>query len=454
MGVKNASSCMKMAASLIAITCVLLGITPANSQEKTYDYGMDPTIVKNPADNDLPRAQGPFHKIPKLGSLLTRGGSSDNTTFELYSSQEPQETNPMFPAGRSHLPTATIDMNPEVLARLREWAKVDGTKIRQINAYSPSMGRTIPLVWIPAKDTSQPRPVLYALGGGDGGQGENNWITRTDMVDYMRERNVHVIMPMLGAYSLYSDWETELPAQGGKQMWETFLTHELPEPLEKAIGANGKRSLIGMSMSGATALIYATHQPGFYDSVGSLSGCGLTNSWVGRRTVAATVYNAPAGPDDPWGPMDSPQSRYNDVYINAEKLADQPNLYVFSASGTYGINDMSGPNAPKEWEKKDRRTAGFQIEAAANYCNHLLKSRTDSLGIRDNISWDFRLTGTHSWGYWQDALHRFWPIMARGFGLDGGSVPDMDTDGEIVDGSSALTTNDLLSSDSVLSSED
>ena len=79
------------------------------------------------------------------------------------------------------------------------------------------MGRTIPLVWIPAKDTSQPRPVLYALGGGDGGQGENNWITRTDMVDYMRERNVHVIMPMLGAYSLYSDWETELPAQGGKQ---------------------------------------------------------------------------------------------------------------------------------------------------------------------------------------------------------------------------------------------
>ena len=333
MGVKNASSCMKMAASLIAITCVLLGITPANSQEKTYDYGMDPTIVKNPADNDLPRAQGPFHKIPKLGSLLTRGGSSDNTTFELYSSQEPQETNPMFPAGRSHLPTATIDMNPEVLARLREWAKVDGTKIRQINAYSPSMGRTIPLVWIPAKDTSQPRPVLYALGGGDGGQGENNWITRTDMVDYMRERNVHVIMPMLGAYSLYSDWETELPAQGGKQMWETFLTHELPGPLEKAIGTNGKRSLIGMSMSGATALIYATHQPGLYDSVGSLSGCGLTNSWVGRRTVAATIYNAPAEPDDPWGPMNSPQSRYNDVYINAEKLADQPNLYVFSASG-------------------------------------------------------------------------------------------------------------------------
>ena len=84
-------------------------------------------------------------------------------------------------------------------------------------------------------------------------------------------------------------------------MWETFLTHELPGPLEKAIGTNGKRSLIGMSMSGATALIYATHQPGLYDSVGSLSGCGLTNSWVGRRTVAATIYNAPAEPDDPWG---------------------------------------------------------------------------------------------------------------------------------------------------------
>ena len=75
-------------------------------------------------------------------------------------------------------------MEPEVLARLERFVGVDGDRIRQINAYSPSMGRTIPLVWVVPEDNTVPGPTVYALGGGDGGQGGQNWVTRTDLEEW------------------------------------------------------------------------------------------------------------------------------------------------------------------------------------------------------------------------------------------------------------------------------
>lgn len=404
---------------------VLAGIlTPAiiAPHAAAVDYGMDPDVVQNPADTpNRPETSG------SGPSMITQGSSDGTVTEGLINDYRPQTVNPMFPEGRDHLPTADIDMDPEVLARLAEYAKVDGDRIRQINAYSPSMGRTIPLVWIVPQDLSEPRPIVYALGGGDGGQGRDNWITRSDMVDFYSEKNIHVILPMLGAYSYYSDWLEENPDQGGKQMWETFLTHELPGPLEAELGTDGTRSLIGMSMSGTTALLYATHQPGFYDSVASLSGCGDTNSWLGRRGVASTIYNGNGTPEMMWGAPNSDYSRYQDAVINAGRLAEQPNLYVYAASGLPGDLDFLGPNAPADdgaWD--DRRGPGFYIEAASNLCAHRLKQATDARGI-DTVYYDFATTGTHSWDAWNNALREFWPIQARGFGIDGGSVtPGLD----------------------------
>ncbi|MBD8030707.1 alpha/beta hydrolase [Corynebacterium gallinarum] len=412
-------------ATMLGVGTIAAGTTGAYA----YDYGMDPRANGNPIRDITERPAG-ISDIPLIGDWLTSTGSSDaSASSGFITSARPQEGDPRYPDGKAHLPKAQIDMNPEVLARLERFANVDGERIRQINAYSPSMERWIPLVWIVPEDTSTPRPTLYALGGADGGLGYDNWINNTDMVELMSSNNVNVILPMLGSYSYYADWVEENDSLGGKQQWETFLTHELPEPLEAAIGGDGQRSLIGMSMSGGSVVNIASHQPNFYSSVAALSGCAETNSWIGRRGIAATVYNGNATPTQIFGEVDSDYSRYNDPVINAHRLADQDNLYVFAASGVWSEIDVEGENAPTDEDGlKDRLTAGFRIEALSNTCTHNLKAATDYHGI-DTIHYDFRPTGTHAWDYWNEALHRFFPLMMQGFGLDGGPIPDYNDTG-------------------------
>lgn len=241
----------------------------------------------------------------------------------------------------------------------------------------------------------------------------------------MSSTNVNVIMPMLGSYSLYADWVGESEDLAGKQQWETFLAYELPEALESAIGADGQRSLLGMSMSGGPVLNYVSPQSNFYSSAAALSGCAETNSWLGRRGIAGTVYGGNATPTQIFGEVDSEFSRYNDSLLNSAKLGEQDNLYVYTASGLTSELDINGPNAP---QNDDDRRERFRIESMSNVCTLNLKAATDRQGI-DTIHYDFRVTGTHAWDYWNEALYRFFPLMMSGFGLDGGDIPDYNSTG-------------------------
>ncbi|MDJ0114788.1 esterase family protein, partial [Rhodococcus erythropolis] len=43
-----------------------------------------------------------------------------------------------------------------------------------------------------------------------------------------------------------------------------------------------------------------------------------------------------------------------------------------------------------------------------------LADRLNALGIP--ATFDFKPSGTHSWGYWQDDLHNSWPMIASSMG--------------------------------------
>ena len=60
------------------------------------------------------------------------------------------------------------------------------------------------------------------------------------------------------------------------------------------------------------------------------------------------------------------------------------------------------------------RVVGGIIESAVNGCTHGLADRLNALGIP--ATFDFKPTGTHSWGYWQDDLHNSWPMIAGSMG--------------------------------------
>ncbi|AZA14526.1 alpha/beta hydrolase [Corynebacterium choanae] len=300
--------------------------------------------------------------------------------------------------------------------RWRDIIATNPERLHEVWAYSPSMNRDVPLFVISPRDNSVPRPIVYVLNGGDGGEGNANWVKQTDIVDFYADKDVWVVIPMAGKFSYYTDWVQDSPFLGGKQNWETFMTKELPEPLERALGANGQRAILGMSMSATTTLLYAEHQPGFYDMIGSFSGCAQTSAGAPLEYLRLTLNRGKSTPEMMWGPVGGPTFAYNDALLNAEKLRGQQ-MYISAGTGTAGPHDLwSTPYT----QYGDSLQVGVHvinggiIEAAVNRCTHDLKAKLDKAGI--GADWNLRPVGTHSWGYWQDDLRLSWPVIARSFG--------------------------------------
>ena len=292
--------------------------------------------------------------------------------------------------------------------------------VLEVTAHSPTMGRDVPLVVItPTGDA--PRPTIYLLNGADGGEGSANWIDQSDVLDFYADKNVTVVIPMAGAFSYYTDWLEPAPDLGGVQKWETFLTEELPGPLEDRFHGNGQRAVAGISMSATSSLLLAQHHPGFYRAVGSMSGCAATTTGAGNFGLGLTLQRGGATPEMMWGPVDGPVFREHDALINAERLRGTE-IFLSNGSGLAGPWDLpSSPYLAGQTQQQASESmattigVGGAIEAASNSCTHDLKAKLDSLGIPADV--DFTDVGTHTWGYWQDALRSSWPTFARAFNL-------------------------------------
>ncbi|UDL80519.1 esterase family protein [Corynebacterium uberis] len=289
----------------------------------------------------------------------------------------------------------------------------------ELIAHSPSMNIDIPLAIIKAGKPDA--PTLYLLNGGDGGEAGANWIQQTDVIDFYLDKGINVVIPMKGKFSYYTDWVTDVPQLGGVQRWETFLTKELPGPLEKELQANGKRAIAGMSMSATSALLLAEHNPELYDAVGSFSGCAETSTPAGWLSMALTLNRAKTTPEAMWGPQKGEVNMYNDALHNADKLAGTA-LYVSNGSGTAGKYDM--PNGPRFQDYTPPETVsamiqtigvGGVIEATTNVCTHNLDAKLRKLNIP--ATFNFHNTGTHSWSYWQEDLRESWPVFAKALEL-------------------------------------
>lgn len=288
------------------------------------------------------------------------------------------------------------------------WRQFIGGDVEELWAYSPSMDRTIPLILLRADSSNGPRPLLYLLNGGDGGENTANWLFHTDVLEFYRSKNINVLIPMMGYRSFYTDWIEDNPQLGGKQYWETFLTQELPTPLEHTIGTNGKRAIAGNSMSATTVVLYAQHNPGFYDAIASISGCQQTSGFLGLLATSLTIstYGKPLMM---WGEQDSPTWAYNDIFANIEKLRNQK-MYIASGSGTFGPYDLAGsPFLFPGVTSVDSVVNGGIIEAVSNMCTHNFKAKLDQAGIP--AVFNFAPVGTHSWGYWQDYIHDSWRVI-------------------------------------------
>lgn len=302
--------------------------------------------------------------------------------------------------------------------------------VKEISAWSPSMERYVPLVLIQPFDPAKrvDAPVLYLFNGADGGEGGATWLHQTDVITYYGGNDnpragvvsegigANIVIPMAGRFSYYSDWVSEPASLDGKQMWETFMTKELPTPLEQALDANGRRAIAGMSMTGTTVLNYAEHYPGFYDAVGSFSGCAATTTGLAPLWTDITLNRGGTSLEEMWGGTRTEAARYNDPMLNAEKLRGQENIYISSGSGLIGKHDvLSSPRIKGNFAAAAKvAVEGGVIEMATSVCTHNMRARTEALGIP--VTYNFRPQGTHQWAYWQDDLRDFYPVLAKGLG--------------------------------------
>ncbi|SIS38523.1 S-formylglutathione hydrolase FrmB [Corynebacterium appendicis CIP 107643] len=304
--------------------------------------------------------------------------------------------------------------------------EVDHDKVWAFWVHSPSMGRDIPVAVIPARDAQgQPvkdAPTIYLLNGAGGAEQNNDWLTYAETQKFYADKGVNVVIPMEGAFSYYTDWLDTPDAAyfRGPQKWETFLTKELPGPIEKRLEADSRRAVVGFSMSGTSALVLPTKVPGFYDAAASFSGCAATSSPAGYNFARLTV-NRGAGaqanyqtvtPEQMWGPMGGQYNRANDALVNAEKLRGTE-LYVSTATGLASENDMvstlvgKGASVPEAYAgAMVLQVEGGVIEAAINTCNHDLRAKLNSLNIPAH--YEFRNVGTHSWPDWRKDLENSW----------------------------------------------
>ncbi|WP_068280707.1 alpha/beta hydrolase [Aldersonia kunmingensis] len=297
-----------------------------------------------------------------------------------------------------------------------EEVKVEDDRNFTINVHSAAMDHTIPVTVYRPKDTTAPRPTLYLLNGAGGGVDEATWKKRTDIYDFLDDKNVNVVSPVGGAWSYYTDWKQSDPRLGLNK-WKTFLTEELPPIIDAGLGTNGKNAIAGISSSATSVFNLAESKPDLYKSVASYSGCVQTADPIGQQFVRLTVETwGGADTVNMYGPPNDPMWAANDPVIHADKLRGTA-LYVSAGSGLPGVHDRLGdPHAlPGTDGLFDQITVGGSIEAAVNYCTHNLANRLNQLAIP--ATFNFRPAGTHSWGYWEDDFKNSWPVIAGGLGI-------------------------------------
>jgi S-formylglutathione hydrolase FrmB len=286
-------------------------------------------------------------------------------------------------------------------------------RLVELTVHSAAMANTVAVQVLPAADSSAPAPTLYLLNGIDGGA-DGNWLSRTDVVEFFRDKQVNVVVPFGGASSYFTDWRADDPVLG-RQRWATFLTRELPPLVDAAFGGNGANAIAGISMAGTSVFQLALAAPGLYRAIGSYSGCVRTSDPQGQVIVSAVVGGRRGNVVNMWGPPTDPAWAANDPYLHADKLRGTA-IYVSTGTGAPGPHDtLDGANG-SGIQLAYQLIFGAPLEAVTNLCTRQLRDRLRQLAVP--ATFELRPTGTHSWGYWEEDLHKSWDTIGVALGVD------------------------------------
>jgi S-formylglutathione hydrolase FrmB len=123
-----------------------------------------------------------------------------------------------------------------------------------------------------------------------------------------------------------------------------------------------------------------------------------------RTVVGSRLGNAA----NMWGPPTDPAWSANDPYLHAEALRGT-DVYISTGTGIPGPYDTINSAQGDPAQLTMQLLFGAGLEAVTNLCTQQLRDRLQSLGIPATV--DMRPNGTHSWGYWEQDMHKSWPVF-------------------------------------------
>ncbi len=270
---------------------------------------------------------------------------------------------------------------------------------------SPSMGHDITVEF-----QQGGAPAVYLLDGLRARDDRNGWDINTNAFDDYAGSGISVVMPVGGRSSFYTDWygpanNNDGPPQTYK--WETFLTSELPGYLANRGVSTTDNAIVGISMSGSSALILAAYHPGQFKYAASLSAYLTPSSGQGPMYIGLAMGNEGGfNPHDMWGPDGGPGWQRNDPTVQVGKLvANNTRLWIYSGNGT--TSEIGEGSIP-----------GTVIEQVVLDSNVAFKNAYEAAGGH-NATFHIDNKGVHSWGYWGNQLSQMKPDMQSTLGASG-----------------------------------
>jgi diacylglycerol O-acyltransferase/trehalose O-mycolyltransferase len=284
----------------------------------------------------------------------------------------------------------------------------EGLPVEYLDVYSMAMNRSVRVEYQagnPAAPAATSKAV-YLLDGLRAQDDYNGWDINTAAFEWFDRSGVAVVMPVGGQSSFYADWyaPSNFNSQAYTYKWETFLTSELPTWLaaNKQVSRTGN-GIVGLSMSGGSALILSAYHPAQFSYAASLSGYLNPSAPLMQQAIRVAMLDAGGyNVDNMWGTPWDPAWKRNDPVEQVPRIvANGTRLWIYCAPGGATPIDEGDPT---------QALNASSLELLAIGSNKKFQEKYVSAGGR-NATFQFPPAGNHAWGYWGAQLQALKPDL-------------------------------------------
>jgi diacylglycerol O-acyltransferase / trehalose O-mycolyltransferase len=287
----------------------------------------------------------------------------------------------------------------------------EGLPVEYLDVYSTAMGRN---VRVELQSAGPGAHAVYLLDGLRAQDDYSGWDVNTAAFEWFFGSGVSVVMPVGGQSSFYADWYS--PSTFNRQpytyKWETFLTRELPDYLaaQRQVATSGN-AVVGVSMSGSSALTLAAFHPDRYRYAASLSGYLNPSDPAMAQAIRVAMLDAGGfNVDNMWGPPWDPAWRRHDPVIQASRLvANGTRLWVYCTAGSA---DPAAPPPPGTLSEQafDTTDSPADLDARAIASNRAFQAAYVQAG-GTNATFGFPPGSNAGWAEWGAQLQALKPDL-------------------------------------------